>query len=111
MPRGAVAWHQVTSGPGRWRLVLRRKLAPSSIDAVSGATESTCPHSIRVVAHGYEYIRYHHTGCQDTPEWYITKSGKEPKLFDKRQIRGRSPGSGAPVRRTSSRGLSPSNRR
>src|SRR5262249_15767315 len=37
-------------------LVLRRKRAPSAMDAVSGATERPCPHRIRVVTHEYEDI-------------------------------------------------------
>src|SRR5262249_45178797 len=55
-PQGAGAWHQATSGSGRWWLVLRRKRASSAMDAVSGATERPCPHRIRVVTHENEDI-------------------------------------------------------
>ena len=59
----------------------RRKRAPSSMDAVSGATERPCPHRSRVVTHGYEDIY-----SRSTPDAKIFQSGISPKV-DKNQKR------------------------
>ena len=74
-PQGAAGSHRVTNGPGRWWLVSRRKRAPSSMDAVSGATERPCPHRSRVVTHGYEDIY-----SRSTPDAKIFQSGISPKV-------------------------------
>ena len=52
----------------------RRKLAPPCIDAVSGATERTCPRSIGVVAHGYADVE-----GRTTQDVKIFQSALSPK--------------------------------